>query len=119
MRTLSNFQCRQTIPVPGDQLDNDCDLEIDEEIKDGKDNDGDHYVDEDLQLVELFMGNSYTNFQPLLICQKHQYISHFFISLFTSVKKLKQQLVMALTMTVMEGLMKKSLMEKMMTQMEQ
>ena len=35
----------------GDQLDNDCDGEIDEEIFDGKDNDGDGSIDEDLELV--------------------------------------------------------------------
>ena len=32
-------------------MDNDCDGRIDEEIRDGKDNDGDNFVDEDLDLV--------------------------------------------------------------------
>ncbi len=32
-------------------MDNDCDGKIDEEIRDGKDNDGDYLVDEDLDLV--------------------------------------------------------------------
>ena len=36
---------------PGDQLDNDCDDQVDEEIFDFIDNDGDGKVDEDLQLV--------------------------------------------------------------------
>ena len=46
-----DFQCRQTKAVPGDRIDNDCDGQIDEETKNGKDDDGDKYVDEDLELV--------------------------------------------------------------------
>ena len=35
----------------GDEIDNDCDGNIDEEIRDQKDNDGDGLIDEDLALV--------------------------------------------------------------------
>ena len=45
------IQCRQTDAIPGDGIDNDCDVAIDEEIIDGKDNDGDRYVDEDVKVV--------------------------------------------------------------------
>ena len=42
--------------MPGDGIDNDCDGRVDEEIKDGKDDDGDKYVDEDLALVNKCSG---------------------------------------------------------------
>ena len=37
--------------TPGDGIDNDCDGNFDEEIRDQKDNDGDGLIDEDLALV--------------------------------------------------------------------
>ena len=49
---LLNFQCRRSRTRAGDGRDNDCDGKIDEEILDGKDNDGDGRVDEDLQMVK-------------------------------------------------------------------
>ena len=39
--------------VPGDEIDNDCDSIIDEEIYDGKDDDDDNYIDEDVKLVNM------------------------------------------------------------------
>ena len=39
--------------VPGDDIDNDCDSIIDEEIFDGKDDDDDDYIDEDVKLVNM------------------------------------------------------------------
>ena len=36
---------------PGDEVDNDCDTIIDEEIFDGKDDDDDNFIDEDVKLV--------------------------------------------------------------------
>ena len=47
------MQCKLTHVVPGDNIDNDCDGQIDEETKDGKDNDGDGDIDEDLELVRF------------------------------------------------------------------
>ena len=44
--------------VAGDIIDNDCDDRIDEEVRDGKDNDGDGAIDEDLELV-----SQWTKFQ--------------------------------------------------------
>ena len=38
--------------VPGDEIDNDCDHIIDEEIYDGKDDDDDNFIDEDVKLVK-------------------------------------------------------------------
>ncbi|XP_059142308.1 uncharacterized protein LOC131929938 [Physella acuta] len=45
-----NEACEETMKTMarGDLLDNDCDRRIDEEMMDGKDNDGDTLVDEDL-----------------------------------------------------------------------
>ncbi len=37
--------------VPGDEIDNDCDTIIDEEIYDGKDDDDDNFIDEDIKSV--------------------------------------------------------------------
>ena len=39
--------------MPGDEIDNDCDGKEDEEILDGRDNDGDDLIDEDLQKVKI------------------------------------------------------------------
>ena len=47
----SKQQCKQTVTVPADGIDNDCDGQIDEERLDGKDNDGDGLIDEDLKKV--------------------------------------------------------------------
>ena len=44
-------QCAKSKTEPGDGLDNDCDGNIDEEILNEKDDDGDGKLDEDLQLV--------------------------------------------------------------------
>ena len=44
-------QCKQSAMDPGDEIDNDCDTLIDEEIYDGKDDDDDSYIDEDVKLV--------------------------------------------------------------------
>ena len=41
---------------PGDGKDNDCDGIIDEELIDGKDNDNDGYKDEDVALVSQSVG---------------------------------------------------------------
>ncbi|XP_013416941.1 MAM and LDL-receptor class A domain-containing protein 1 [Lingula anatina] len=43
-----NTECRTSIPVFGDMLDNDCDGRIDEEIANNFDDDGDGRTDEDL-----------------------------------------------------------------------
>ena len=48
---FSLFQCRLSIAVEGDGIDNDCDGYIDEERRDRKDNDGDGLIDEDIALV--------------------------------------------------------------------
>ena len=40
-----------TLPGPGDEIDNDCDGNIDEEIQDQRDNDGDGLIDEDFKEV--------------------------------------------------------------------
>lgn len=40
--------CKRTAPVPDDGIDNDCDGQIDEEILNGVDDDGDSLTDEDL-----------------------------------------------------------------------
>ena len=48
-----SFQCENTVTSPGDEIDNDCDSQIDEEIRDGRDNDGDGRIDEDLALVKI------------------------------------------------------------------
>ena len=45
------FKCLQTAMEPGDEVDNDCDTIIDEEIFDGKDDDDDNFIDEDVKLV--------------------------------------------------------------------
>ena len=47
-------QCRVTLPGPGDEIDNDCDGNIDEEIQDQRDNDGDGLIDEDFKEVGVF-----------------------------------------------------------------
>ena len=44
-------QCRQTVPVEADNIDNDCDGKIDEEQRDRRDNDHDGRIDEDLGRV--------------------------------------------------------------------
>ena len=44
-------QCRQTKTEPGDGKDNDCDGRVDEEIRNGKDDDDDGFIDEDIQTV--------------------------------------------------------------------
>ena len=41
--------------TPGDGIDNDCDGNFDEEIRDQKDNDGDGLIDEDLALVRRYL----------------------------------------------------------------
>ena len=49
--------------MPGDGVDNDCDGRIDEEVKDGKDDDGDRVIDEDLQLVNrIYILNKHSSF---------------------------------------------------------
>ena len=48
-----SFQCENTVTSPGDEIDNDCDSQIDEEIRDGIDNDGDGRIDEDIALVKI------------------------------------------------------------------
>ena len=45
------YQCRLSIVVVGDGIDNDCDGNVDEEQRDRIDNDGDGLVDEDLAEV--------------------------------------------------------------------
>ena len=45
------IKCENTKTSPGDDIDNDCDGQVDEEVKDGKDNDGDGRIDEDIDLV--------------------------------------------------------------------
>ena len=46
-----HIKCENTETSPGDDIDNDCDGQVDEEVKDGKDNDGDGRIDEDIDLV--------------------------------------------------------------------
>ena len=48
------IQCKPSVSIAGDGVDNDCDGTFDEEILDRKDNDGDGKIDEDLQLVNFF-----------------------------------------------------------------
>ena len=48
-----NLQCRISKVLPGDEVDNDCDGDIDEELRDGKDNDQDGRIDEDISLVTM------------------------------------------------------------------
>ena len=48
-------QCRHTVPVEADNIDNDCDGKIDEEQRDRRDNDRDGRIDEDLgRVTSLF-----------------------------------------------------------------
>ena len=54
--TFLNLQCRNTEAEPGDEIDNDCDGQIDEESRDGKDNDGDGFIDEDIKRVIFVLG---------------------------------------------------------------
>ncbi|XP_055873181.1 uncharacterized protein LOC106060304 isoform X3 [Biomphalaria glabrata] len=51
-----NTPCQASIPVIGDLEDNDCDMNIDEEWMDGKDNDNDGRTDEDVGVNHGFWG---------------------------------------------------------------
>ncbi len=67
-------QCKQTIPKPGDRIDNDCDGKVDEERRDRKDNDKDGTIDEDIKKVsqlKKFLGHSF-NFLFLSVYMRGQ-----------------------------------------------